>query len=746
VSKTNDSVPRGTPSPESRRALSPLVSSSLQPRPPRPRLRQGAESQEGITPHFVVSAMRQWWKVAVPVGVLLAAGLGALVYLTFKPVYEASAWLEIKDRAPYIAFPDRSGSGSFIRTQLALIHSPLVLGPVVSNPEIAGLPEVADAEDPMEFLGKHIKVIQEGDSEIFRISYAGRDAANTKKVVDAVVDEYFRLRGGTDAERTESVIKLLEAQRDLRAREVDRLRENVRVLTKQATGKDPFAANPAAEIVVQHPLAALQGRLTAAVVEQEILKARIKAFEDSVAKQQVDVPEAMVANAIEASAEVRAREAELAAKRSKLQEFKTKLVRGDQDPSYVQLAEEIKRGEQSLGEARQQVRQEIGGRLEAVVAASRKDEVANLQSQLQSYQLVEELLQKRCDQERKEMETASGESLELEFARADLDRAENVFRLIAERVVQLRTEQGAPARVEPLQAATVPTAPVESFPFKRIALAVLASLCLPFGLAVVWERMIRRVTDAEQIEEHSNLGVVGEVARLPVRGRVLTESSSKRIGRNLGVFEESIDILRTCLVLSEPLRDMKVLAVTSAANREGKTSVAVQLAVSIARASGEPTLLIDGDMRAPDVHNVLDGSLEPGLGDVLAGKCSLRDAIVTSWSENLHFLPAGKAHASPHKLLGNGVVGPLFEEVRNSYRYIIVDTPPVLAAGEALVLASAADASLICAMRDRSRLDQLKRAQARLLAAGARPVGIVLNGVPIRRYLYRYGDYSYNRG
>ena len=136
----------------------------------------------------------------------------------------------------------------------------------------------------------------------------------------------------------------------------------------------------------------------------------------------------------------------------------------------------------------------------------------------------------------------------------------------------------------------------------------------------------------------------------------------------------------------------------------------------------------------------------PGLGDVLAHKCAFQEAVVTDWSEHLHFLPAGKAHSSPHTLLGNGEWGALLKEARASYRYVIVDTPPVLAAGEALVLASGADASLICAMRDVSRIDQIRRTQERLEAAGARPIGVVLSGIPTKRYAYRYGTYAYARG
>ena len=75
------------------------------------------------------------------------------------------------------------------------------------------------------------------------------------------------------------------------------------------------------------------------------------------------------------------------------------------------------------------------------------------------------------------------------------------------------------------------------------------------------------------------------------------------------------------------------------------------------------------------------------------------------------------------------------------YRYIVIDTPPILPASESLVLARAADVCLVCAMRDVSRIDRLRRSSERLVAAGAHPVGVVLNGVPTHEYAYHYGSY-----
>jgi tyrosine-protein kinase Etk/Wzc len=97
-------------------------------------------------------------------------------------------------------------------------------------------------------------------------------------------------------------------------------------------------------------------------------------------------------------------------------------------------------------------------------------------------------------------------------------------------------------------------------------------------------------------------------------------------------------------------------------------------------------------------------------------------------------------------LLGNGAWQAVLAAIPSDYRYIIIDTPPVLAASESLVLAKAADASLVCAMRDVSRMDQVRKASERLQAAGSRVIGTVLNGVPTRQYAYRYGTYAHRSG
>jgi capsular exopolysaccharide synthesis family protein len=351
------------------------------------------------------------------------------------------------------------------------------------------------------------------------------------------------------------------------------------------------------------------------------------------------------------------------------------------------------------------------------------------------------LLREHCEAQIKDGQPTGGSLLELTSKLAELARAEKVFELLSERVLKLQTEERAPLGVSLLKRAEVPTSPAEASPLRKMGLAALAALCLPFVLATFWERFVGRVSEPNQLQRETRVSVVGEVAELPDHRAHNGASLSRRTLGKLQVFEESVDGLRTALLLSDDLRELRVIAVTSAASHEGKTSLAVSLALSVARASGQPTLLVDGDLRAPSVHRLFDAPLEPGLAEVLRGERRLEEAIVPAADGAVHVLPAGKLTASPHALLGSGPLAAVLRELSARYRYVIIDTPPILGGAEALLLAKIADGCLLCALRNSSRGDEVRKACEQLATAGTRLIGAVLNGVPSRRYDYRKGPY-----
>jgi capsular exopolysaccharide synthesis family protein len=263
-------------------------------------------------------------------------------------------------------------------------------------------------------------------------------------------------------------------------------------------------------------------------------------------------------------------------------------------------------------------------------------------------------------------------------------------------------------------------------------------------LVVAWERLTRRIGDSDQLSCESALSIVGEIAQLPTRPLVSSgQSTRRRVRRDLGLFQESIDSLRTCLLLSDQTRAMRVFSVTSAVSGEGKTSLASQLAVSIARSTGKNVLLIDGDMRSPDLHSIFQARMEPGLAELLAGNCQLDEAIQSDVAGGVHIIAAGQLATNPHKLVGRGDLDRVLDEVRRRYEYTVIDTPPILCASESLVISRAADGTLLCALRDVSRSRQVRMASDRLITAGANVVGAVLSGTPHGRYASLYGNYEY---
>ncbi len=346
-----------------------------------------------------------------------------------------------------------------------------------------------------------------------------------------------------------------------------------------------------------------------------------------------------------------------------------------------------------------------------------------------------DILQTQYNEERERLEQYGGMTAELQFANDELVVASDVLTKLRGRVAAIRTERRQDGAVRTLASATLPKAPVEAAPYKKLVMASASAFVIPFLFGLLWEYKVQRLTDADA-HQHTGLmaPVIGEVSRLPAG------SGSQKARR---IFEESIDSLRANLFLSIDTRNIRSIAVVSSMSGEGKSSVASQLALSMAKATGETVLLVDADLRRPDQHEIFGLEMGPGLTSVLSGKTKLDDTVNTSLGHLIHVLPAGQLSASPHRLVSPTNFKSFVEDALLTYKYVVVDTAPVLAAGETLAIASSVDATLVCVMRDVSRKENVIRTTRRLEAAGASVAGTVFSGVSARQYGYRYGNYHY---
>jgi polysaccharide biosynthesis transport protein len=663
----------------------------------------------------------------------------------------------IESEAPYIAFEERPGMSNadrFVQTQVELLRSPVVLLPVLSLPEIASLSELHDVIDPLEHLKKHLEVNQVGKSELYTVRYESPSAEDAATVANKVVHQYLEIHGRENDERTRFVIDVLEKERKARGTKVEQLRKRVVELAKEVTGTDPFNLGTVTNVDrALSPISSVHQSLTEADVNVEVLKAEIQALRDApIAAPDQATSAGLLDLEVSNRADVRQLESRISTIGEKIADLQNESRKkiGDtwkSDPAYARLEQQSTQAKAELAELQASARKELSNVRAQQQQEGRGQLIATKTQELISLNKKRTLLAEKFEKELQSLRSGGAQSVELEFSKTELEREEKVFELIAARMLALQTESHAPTRVSLKQVAGVPALAIDPIPYKPLFLACLLSLVGPLALVVAKESLVRRISNAEQLAQESLLPVLGEVARFPVRhvaGK--RQSLPPRQQREMYVFAESIDSLRTNLMLTESLGvngQRKVIAICSAASGEGKTSVAAYLAASIAEATKQKTLILDADLRSPDIAEFFNVATHPGVAEVLDGKASLKDAVHRVGNSHTYVLPAGKHQVNPHHILHGETIDKLLATLRQSFSTIVIDTPPILGASESLVYAKAADLVVFCSLADVSRVKQVHVAIDRLQTTGARLKGAVLSGVPVNRYVYSYGSYTH---
>lgn len=695
--------------------------------------------------HVVLTALRYWWKLSLPTAlVLVAIAVTGVIYFS-RPKYTAAAWLIIREKPEYLLNPQAmEDPRKFVQNQMELLRSPPVIDPVANKPDVFSTPELAGG-DAAEQLRRLLKIQSKGQSDFFVIEFTSQAPQKAALIVNEIAKAYLLLQDRDLSQRMEATIGRLENQRAAQQTLIEELRKQVQQKTKTLTGVDPYAARgAAAQAAASDRLGPLQAQIVAAEIDQAMMTAQVEAEEDLLAKQVFEISGTELEKHVQTLPEVIGLRKRIAEAQAIMREHERVSINLDKNTSYQQLLKQSSADKAQLEKRLGELRTLLKSDLEQQAKLARTDQVATLRKSLEAKDLIVRILRERLTKERGEQQDYQGETVELEFLRSDYDSAARVFEAINARIMAMRLEQHAPERVKLFKEATPPEFPIEALPYRRMGVAGLAACLLPFAFAVGIELIQRRVSNRRQLEATSRMPVVAEVTSMP---RIAAARAANRnlVNRELQLFEESIDGLRTHLLLGPHADTMRTIAVTSAISREGKTSVAIQLALSLARSSEAPTLLIDGDMRCPDIHRIFEIERCPGLAELLQGTCTQRAAIDTEYGPALNLLPAGKLTTVPHKLVSGTSIHDLLADLQTRYRYIVIDTPPILPASEALILARNADVTVVCARRDFSRLDQVSEAYARLQSSGACVIGTVLNGISPRSYAYRYGSYYYER-
>ncbi len=329
---------------------------------------------------------------------------------------------------------------------------------------------------------------------------------------------------------------------------------------------------------------------------------------------------------------------------------------------------------------------------------------------------------------------------------------EQLYLTLLEKMQEARiAEQSELGYIEIIDEAQPSGSPVSPRIPQSLAFGGIFGLLLGMGLAFVrnaFDNTLRKPEDVQK-QGYNTLGIIpdlhlvirkqfGSRKWVNVRGKTYATSLVPLFNPQSPASEE-YRRLRTNIHFSHPNPDIRTILITSASPGEGKTVTSVNLAVAIAQ-SGRRTLYLEADLRLPTGHLYFGLKRTPGLTDLVHGHTSFNAPDFSTPVENLYLISAGSPAVSPNDILGCSRMHEMMAVFRDHFDVIVIDTPPVLAVADALLLAPMADVSLLVCSAARTNRQALNRATEALQNVGAHLGGIVLNRFDPQK---SYGWYGY---
>jgi len=305
---------------------------------------------------------------------------------------------------------------------------------------------------------------------------------------------------------------------------------------------------------------------------------------------------------------------------------------------------------------------------------------------------------------------------------------------IRKRIQQMEIERKRPGRISfPYEPASVEIPNRRNKMILAIAFMALASGC---GLAFLRDKADKNLYTPDDVIRIIDVPIIGTTISVD---RVDRELVADRLTHDYQTIRANLKLLGDGAI-------PRKLVVTSSSPREGKTTFAINLATSLAK-SGKRVLLIDGDLRKPDVGKLLNISAgEEGFRDVVLGACSLENVVCAIPLSGLHVLPNSEGSESdPIELLSRPETAECLDKISGRYDHVIIDTPPVLIVADALLWAKMADAVVFSSLAGQSAGPALKEAVDKLSQMKVNILGNVLCNVNSESDHYRY-SYGYNYG
>jgi succinoglycan biosynthesis transport protein ExoP len=707
--------------------------------------------------YLLILRKHQWLILSF---VLAVVTIVSVATFKMQPVYVATARIEI-DRESSNILPFQGNDSydaamdldNYIETQSKVLTSETLALQTIRNTGLSARPEFSGAAGPSEavaigslanqkrppelgeFLGS-LSVRRVPSSRLLDVSFESTDPVLAAKIVNAHLETFVEQNFRSRYEATTQASTWLADQLDELKVKVQKS-EDARIAYERQN--QIWSLDDKSNITTQR-LADVNKELTDVQTERmkkESLYEFVKAGDlDSISQVQNNT---FLMDMIRKRGEVNT-------------EYNDALSQyGPNFPKVLRLQAQLKEFDQTLAKQKQTI-------------------VNGLESDYREARQRETLLAEALEQQKADVNAMSEKLVEYNILKREAETNKALYDGLLTKLKEAGITAGLrSSNIRIVDPAMIPSYPSRPAKARNVALAFLVGLVGGIGLALMREYMDNTVKTPDDVETLSRLPSLAVVPQFTgsngagKRAGLLQGFASSSNGHEKRIelvaqhlpksqMSEAFRALRTSLLLSQAGHPPQVILVTSALPREGKTTAAANLAVTLAQL-GDSTVLVDADLRKPGVGRLLNmtGGKYAGLSSYLAGVSSLDLVSVPHPSiPNLVAIPTGPLPPNPADLLASSKLTEAIAELRTKFKFVVIDSPPVMAATDAVILSVQCDGVLLVVRSGETPKEAFTRTRDLLTSVKCHLLGVVLNAVdssaPDYYYSYRYYPYSYGYG
>lgn len=693
---------------------------------------------------------------------LIGGGIGYLYYVKSPAVFQSAAQLLIIKRDATLPVLGSENRGTY-QDEAPLMHStvvtsPEVLGKAIEKFALGSLVSMRGQDNPMGVIagGMTSDSMKSGNgTTILTLTYKGGDAQDCATILNGVIKTYQDFLGENYHNFSDETVQLISQAKDVLLKQLTEKEANYRKFRQDS----PLWRGASGSNLHESRLSEIEQHRSRVIVEQAQTKSRIDALEAAMKNGGNRQAIAMLVGSITAANNDVVGKPKLTSDEALAAlQMEEQTLLAEVGPNHPKV--KALRTRMDVLHAYQEKRSVAASDKAADKAAPAPDYLATyVESLYQDLKLQAETLQGLDELFKREQDAAKQLAVfqvQDETFQSEITRTQQLFNAVVKRLDEINLVKdlgGLKTQLLSLAGAGVQIAP--KF-YNILGMGLVLGAMAGFGIGYLLEVLDRRFASPEDVRRSVGLPILGHVPMIDSEGDAKSGTSlpgAETLAPVLCVAHnpkgrkaEAYRAIRTGIYFSTYGKNHKVVQVTSPSSGDGKTTTATNLAISIAE-SGKKTLLIDADFRRPRVDKQLGVENTLGFSTVIAGKAELPDCIQATSIANLSVLTSGGRPEKPAELLTSTTFQELLAVLREQYDFVIIDTPPILAVTDPLVVAPRVDAVLLVIRLTKNARAAVSHAKEALASVGGSVLGVIINAVsPKASPRYGYSGYKYGYG